>query len=107
MDAAGRLARAIAHDGDHAGPAAPGLEVGQVRMEQQVGRAGIAAGRGSADSVSATEPGERLAAVENAGDLEGCGLRCGAAVGRGGAGRSMRASRAASSNSAASVSPVA
>ena len=41
MDAAGRHARAVAHDGDHAGPAAFGVVVGQVRVEQQVRRSRI------------------------------------------------------------------
>ena len=70
MDAACRHARAVAHDGDHARPAAFGVVVGQVRMEQQVRRSRIpeppalqvALGNGA---------GERLAAVEDAGDLVG------------------------------------
>ena len=68
MDAAGRHARTVAHDGDHAGPAAFGVIVGQVRVEQQVRHSRIP--EPAALQVNLGDgAGERLASIENAGDF--------------------------------------
>ena len=68
MDAAGRHARAVAHDRDHAGPAAFGVVVGQVGVKQQIGRSGIPEPAALQVDLG-SGASERLASIENAGDF--------------------------------------
>ena len=104
VDAADRRAVGATRDGDHARPAACAVVVGQIGVVEQVRRAPGPTARGCAGR---SRPGCPRAA----GSRRGCGgpRACGRASAAGARrdGRSMRASRAASSKSAPSVSPVA
>src|SRR5712691_3026711 len=68
MDPAGRLIRAVADACHHAGPAATCFEVGEVWIEQEVGRRGVAQ-TPALQIALAERAGERHAAGENASNL--------------------------------------
>lgn len=68
MDAARQRARAVAHDGDHAGPDAAGVEVGEIGIVQEVGAGGVT--QAAALQIDLGDRArERCAAGKNPGDL--------------------------------------